>query len=325
MQHLVTLQDWSAEQIRSVLDLADHIKRDPAAFHHAMHRKVLLMIFEKPSLRTRLSFEAGMSRMGGHAIFYDTRTSPMAAGKETIEDSIRVSSRFADVIMARLFEHNHLEQMAAFASVPVINALTDFAHPCQTLADLQTIREKKGDLAGLTLAYLGDSNNNVTHSLLFGCTTMGMHVRIGCPPGKENEPKASVVAAAREEAEAHGTSVVITTDASEAVAGADVVYTDSWMSYHIEASQLDERVALFTPYQVNQSRMAEASRDAVFMNCLPAVRGFEQTAEVIDGPQSIVFDQAENRMHAQNAVILELLGRAQRDGECLETSVDDKP
>ena len=312
MQHLVTLRDWSLEQVLSVLDLTDQIKRDRSAFENALHRKVILMMFEKPSLRTRLSLETGTYWMGGNAVYYDARSTPMGAGKESIEDTIRVASRFADVVVARLFEHKHLEQMAASSSVPIINALTDFAHPCQILSDLQTIREKKGTLAGLRLAYLGDSNNNITHSLLFACAKVGIHIRIGCPPHEDTAPQKDVLDTAREEAVSHGSEVVVTANAREAVRGADVVYTDSWMSYHIETSQLEERVALFTPYQVNEERMAEAAPDAVFMNCLPAARGYEQTAAVIDGSQSIVFDQAENRLYAQNAVILELLERAAR-------------
>lgn len=306
MEHLISLRKWSPEKIRQVLDLARDVKANPEKYHNAMAHKTLLMIFEKPSLRTRLSFEAGMSQMGGHAIYYHTGTSPMGSGKETISDSVKTASRFVDVIMARLFKHADLLEMAEYATVPVINALTDDSHPCQILADLQAIEEKKGKLAGLKLAYLGDGFNNVTHSLMFGGTKMGMHVSVGSPVGEGYSPRADVVSECQAFAAASGGSIYVTDNPVEAVREADVVYTDSWMSYHIPKDQEEQRIAKFMPYQVNSALMAHAKPDAVFMNCLPAIRGCEQTAEVIDGPQSIVFDEAENRLHAQKAVILTL-------------------
>jgi ornithine carbamoyltransferase len=310
MEHLISLKEWSPEKIRDVLNLAKDVKANPDKYQDAMTRKTLLMIFEKPSLRTRLSFEAGMAQMGGHAIYYNTATSPMGSGKETISDSVKTASRFVDVIMARLFKHADLLEMAEFATVPVINALTDDSHPCQILADLQAIEEKKGSLAGLKLAYLGDGFNNVTHSLMFGGVKMGMHVSVGSPAGADYSPRADVVADCETFAKDSGGSVFVTDDPVEAIKNADVVYTDSWMSYHIPKDQEAERIAKFMPYQVNSELMAHAKPDAIFMNCLPANRGCEQTAEVIDGPQSIVFDEAENRLHAQKAVILTLCGAA---------------
>lgn len=312
MLHLITLNEWSAALIGEVLELAADVKKNPSAYENSMRRKTLLMIFEKPSLRTRVSFETGMSQLGGHAIFYDTSTSPVGAGKESVHDTIRTVSRYVDLIMARLFEHSKIEEMARDAGVPVINALTNFSHPCQVLGDLMTIREKKGSLQGLTLAYLGDSGSNVTHSLLYGCPKMGVNVRIGCPAGAEYEPAKDVVRESQKSAKKTGASVVVTHDPVEAAAGADVVYTDSWMSYHIPAHKLNERVKVFTPYQVNAELMKHAKPDALFMNCLPALRGYEQTAEVIDGPQSVVFDQAENRLHVQKAVMLTLLAKNAR-------------
>ncbi len=306
MKHLISLKQWSPEEIRRVLDLAKDVKAHPEKYANAMARKTLLMIFEKPSLRTRLSFEAGMTQMGGHAIYYNTSTSPMGSGKESISDSVKTASRFVDVIMARLFKHEDLLEMARYATVPVINALTDDSHPCQILADLQAIEEKKGRLAGLKLAYLGDGFNNVTHSLMNGGTKMGMHVSVGSPAGAAYSPRADVVECCREFAAASGGSLTVTDDPVAAAKDADVVYTDSWMSYHIPKDQEQARIAKFMPYQVNAALMAHAKPDAVFMNCLPAIRGCEQTAEVIDGPQSIVFDEAENRLHAQKAVILTL-------------------
>ena len=306
MDHLISLKDWSPEKIRGVLDLARDVKALPEKYHNAMTRRTLLMIFEKPSLRTRLSFEAGMTQMGGHAIYYHTGSSPMGSGKESISDSIKTASRFVDVIMARLFKHDDLLEMAEYATVPVINALTDDSHPCQILADLQATEEKKGRLGGLKLAYLGDGFNNVTHSLMYGGAKMGMHVCVGSPAGDDYSPRADVVADCEQFASASGGRVTVTDDPVEAVRDADVVYTDSWMSYHIPKEQEEARIAKFMPYQVNSELMAHARPDAIFMNCLPAIRGCEQTAEVIDGPQSIVFDEAENRLHAQKAVILTL-------------------
>jgi ornithine carbamoyltransferase len=308
MKHLLTLNDWQPAEVAHVLDLAAHMKADPAAYADAMQRRTLLMIFEKPSLRTRLSFETGMTQMGGHAIYYDTASSPMGAGKETLHDTAQTFSRFVDVVMARLFKHSDLEEMARHASVPMINALTDLAHPCQILADLQTIREKKGDLAGLKLAYLGDADNNVTHSLMIGGALMGVHVAVGCPA--EAAPQPDMLAKAEAHAARTGARISVHHDAKEAAADADVVYTDSWMSYHIPKDQLEQRVQLFTPYQVNAALMAVAKPDAIFMNCLPAMRGYEQTADVIDGPQSVVFGQAENRLHAQKAVVHYLIEQA---------------
>jgi ornithine carbamoyltransferase len=310
MQHLISLESWSAAQIEAVLALAERIKRRPADFARAMERRVLVMVFEKPSLRTRLSFESGVAQMGGHAIFYDLANAPLSSGKENLADMVRVMSRYADLIMARLFEQSHIEEMARLSTVPVINALTNYEHPCQILADLETIREAKGRLRGLKLAYLGDGNNNVTHSLLFGCAKTGVHVSVGCPSGDEYSPLPRVVAAARRAAAKTRARLVVTHDPAEAVRGADIVYTDSWMSYHIPAHKTEARVRVFKPYQVNTALMRRAAPDAIFMNCLPAVRGYEQTAEVIDGPQSVVFDQAENRLHAQKAIMVTLLDKA---------------
>ncbi|MDR0993842.1 MAG: ornithine carbamoyltransferase [Verrucomicrobiota bacterium] len=312
MRHLLTLDDWSAEHIAEAISTARAIKADPQEYEDALRRKTLCMIFEKPSLRTRLSFEAGMNQMGGHAIYYDTSTSPLGNGKETIADTIRTMCRYVDIIMARLFKHEDLLEMAAFSTVPIINALTNFSHPGQILADLQTIEEHKGRLAGLKLAYLGDSFNNVTHSLLFACPKMGMHLSIGCPAGKEYEPAPEAFAAATADAKKTGSRFVLTHDAAEAVRDADVVYTDSWMSYHIPKEQAAERVRIFMPYQVTADLMKKAKPDAIFLNCLPAMRGMEQTAEVIDGPQSVVFDEAENRMHMHKALMLLLLREAGR-------------
>ena len=307
MKDLISLRDWSADQIKQVLDLATKIKSDPVAYKHAMEQKTLLMIFEKPSLRTRLSFEAGMTQMGGHAIYYHTENSPMGSGKESISDSMKTASRFVDIIMARLYNHDDLIEMASQSTVPVINALTNDSHPCQILADLLSIQEKKGILKNLKIAYVGDGFNNVTHSLMTGATKLGLDIVVASPYGDQYMPSEEITNLCRSYANDSGGSVFVTNSAEDAVKGADVIYTDSWMSYHIPEDQKSDRIELFMPYQVNKDLLSLANPDAIFMNCLPATRGCEQTADVIDGPQSIVFDQAENRLHAQKAVMLSLV------------------
>ncbi len=307
--HLLSLDDdaWAPQRISAILDSAAAIKADPQEHASAMAGRTLLMLFEKPSLRTRVSFETGMTQMGGHAIFYSIADSPLGH-KETLGDTGQVLSRYVDIVMARLFEHDHLLELAANSSVPVINALTNFSHPCQILADLLTIREKKGELGAVKLAYLGDANNNVTHSLLYGCSRMGLSISVGCPADDRFSPLPHVLEKAREFAD--GCTVEVVHDPTRALDGADVVYTDSWMSYHVAKEKRAVRLGSLAPFQVNQRRMAEAKPDAIFMNCLPAKRGEEQTAEVIDGPQSVVYDQAENRLHVQKALMLDLAQRA---------------
>ncbi len=312
MKDLLSISDWTAARIRSVLALGLDLKRDPAKYRDAMRDMTLVMLFEKPSLRTRVSFEAGATQMGGHAIYYDLGTSPLGKGKESVEDTARVLSRYADVIMARLFRHRDIVALAKHATVPVINGLTNDEHPTQILADLMTILEKKGRLEGLTLAYLGDGLNNVTHSLMLAAAKVGMNVRIGCPDDPAYRPDPAVVRRTALCAGKTGSAVEITAGAAAAAKGADVVYTDSWMSYHIPEEQMAGRKARFAPYQVNAALMKGARKGAIFMHCLPAVRGCEVTAEVIDGPQSVVFDEAENRLHVHKAIMLHLLDEQAR-------------
>lgn len=307
--HLLKLADWTSNEMLSVIDLGVAVKADPGRYAQLCRNKTLLMFFEKPSLRTRLSFETGMTQMGGHAIYYNIKDSALGK-KENIHDFAKVACRYADIIMCRLFSHKILEEIAENSSVPVINGLTDFSHPCQILADLMTVREKKGALEDLKLAYFGDSFNNVTHSLIYGCALTGMHIAVGCPDNAKMAPDKGVLLEGMKIAEKTGSRIEVFHDAAEAAKDADVVYTDSWMSYHIPQDEEAERVKAFKPYQVDAKLMAKAKKDAIFMNCLPAMRGYEQTAEVIDGPQSVVFDEAENRMHAQKALILRLLGLA---------------
>lgn len=305
MKHLLDLSTLEASEILSLVDLANNVKNNSSKFASSLKDRTLLMIFAKPSLRTRVSFEVGMTQLGGHAIYYDISTSPMGK-KESIDDTAKTVSRYCDIIMARLFEHKDIVELAQNSSIPVINALTNYTHPCQILSDFQTIKEKKG-LDNLKLSYLGDANNNVTHSLLFGCSILGIDISIGCPQGEEFEPQAKVLTKSKKFAS--NSEIVITHSAQEAVKDTDIVYTDSWMSYHIPEEEKNKRMKIFMPYQVNSKLISHAKPDAIFMNCLPALRGMEQTSEVIDGPQSVVFDQAENRLHMQKALILRLLRR----------------
>jgi ornithine carbamoyltransferase len=301
MESLLSLMDLTKKDIERLIKIAEDAKKNPSKYSTALRGKTLLMIFEKPSLRTRLSFDVAMKSMGGHTIVIDTLSTPLGE-KESIEDTAKVCSRYVDVIMARLFEHKKLVALKENASVPVINGLTDDFHPVQILSDFLTIKEKKGALKGLKLCYLGDALNNVTHSLLIGCALTGIDISIGCPP--QAAPKKSVLDYAKRHA---SSKIVVTSNPKKAISGADIVYTDSWMSYHINPKLKQKRVRLFKPYQVNKKIVKYAKNDYIFMNCLPAMRGYEQTADIIDGKNSIVFDQAENRLHMQKAILLELL------------------
>ncbi len=306
MKDILSFQGWNKGMIDYLISHAAKIKKNPEKYFDILKNKTMLMIFEKPSLRTRLSFESGMTQMGGHAIYLDVKDAPLGE-KESIEDTAKVSSRYCDIIMARMFEQESLEKLAKNSAVPVINGLTNTFHPCQILSDLFTIYEKKGNLNGLKLCFVGDGNNNITHSLLEGCTIMGMDISVGCP--KQHSPQPWIADMAKNNAKKSGSKIIITEDAKRAVENADIVYADSWMSYHIPKEQKEERIKIFQPFQANKGLMKHAKKDAMFMNCLPAMRGYEQTADVIDGKQSIVFDQAENRLHMQKAIILKLLNK----------------
>ncbi|HXF36576.1 MAG TPA: ornithine carbamoyltransferase [Actinomycetota bacterium] len=302
---LLSVDDLSPRELSELLDLAARLKASPDAYADRLAGRSVAMIFEKPSTRTRVSFEVAVAELGGHAV-------PLSAGElqlgrgETIEDTGRVLSRYVDAIVLRTFEQERLEVLAEAASVPVVNALSDFEHPCQALADLLTIREKKGDPAGRTLAYLGDGNN-VTHSLLLGGAKAGMRVRVATPAGFEPIPL--VVNRAAEIAGETGGGVEVTNDPIEAARGADVLYTDVWASMGQEA-EADERALVFPAYRIDQKAVELAAPDVIVMHCLPAHRGQEITDEVIDGPRSVVWDQAENRLHTQKALLLRLLDLA---------------
>ncbi|MDQ4125136.1 MAG: ornithine carbamoyltransferase [Actinomycetota bacterium] len=299
----LSIDDVTPEELRYLVDSAAAIKRKPEALDDQLKGRHVALIFEKPSTRTRVSFEAAVTALGGTAIVLRGDELQLGRG-ETIEDTGRVLSRYVSAIVVRTFGQDRLERLAHAASVPVVNALSDFSHPCQCLADLQTIAEKKGTLEGLTLTYVGDGNN-VAHSLMFGGTKMGMHVRIGCPEGYEPFPQ--VVDRCGEIGAETGGSVTVTHSAKEAAEGADVLYTDVWASMGQE-DEAGARAGVFEPYRLD-SRLVELSdRDSIVMHCLPAHRGEEIAADVIDGPRSVVWDQAENRLHAQKALLAWLLG-----------------
>ena len=301
----LSVDDLTPEELLGLLDLSAKMKAHPGDAALALAGRSVAMIFEKPSTRTRVSFEIAIASTGAHPISLSSAELQLGRG-ETIEDTGRVLSRYVDAIVLRTFEQERLEVLAGAATVPVINALSDFEHPCQCLADLLTIREIKGELANRTVTYLGDGNN-VASSLLLGGAKTGMHVRVATPPGFEPIPQ--VVQRASEIAQGTGGSVLTTNDPSEASAGADVLYTDVWASMGQEA-EADERALVFPAYALDREKVEMARPDVTVLHCLPAHRGQEITDEVIDGPHSAVWDQAENRMHTQKALLLWLLGAA---------------
>ncbi|XJZ27915.1 ornithine carbamoyltransferase [Bacillota bacterium Lsc_1132] len=301
------LADFSPAEITYLLETAQELKamQKQGKPHPFLNGKVLGMIFEKSSTRTRVSFEVGMLQLGGHAIFLSSKDIQLGRG-ESISDTAKVLSRYVDGIMIRTFSHHSVEELAQHATIPVINGLTDLQHPTQVMADLLTILEHKGKLAGLKICYLGDGNNNMAHSLLEGAAKTGMHISIASPKGYL--PNEEIVAKAKKHAEMTGGSIAICHDPKEGVSGADVVVTDVWASMGQEAEQ-QKRIEDLKAYQVNEDLCANAKEDFIFLHCLPAHRGEEVTAEIIDGPHSVVFDEAENRLHAQKAILKILLNR----------------
>lgn len=308
VRHLLTISDLSQAECELIINKAIEIKRNPENYFKSLEHETLLMLFEKPSLRTRISFETGMQQLGGHAIFYSIKDSPLGV-KENISDTAKVASRFVNIIAARVYKRKDIQDLAKYADVPVINMLDDFAHPCQILGDFQTIQEKKGNLERKQLSYFGDAHNNVTYDLMRMCALFGWKMRVACPNAPEYSPEPEVLSEIAELSKRTGADIEVTYNAQDAAKESDIIYTDSWMSYGIPKDQEDERKKAFMPYQVTSLVMKVAKSDAVFMNCLPAMRGYEQTTEVIDGPQSIVFDQAENRLHIQKAIMLFLRGK----------------
>lgn len=296
----ISLHDFTREEIGMMIDVAIGLKKELKAGipHPILAGKTLGMIFQKSSTRTRVAFEVGMYQLGGHALFLSPRDIQLGRG-ETVKDTALVLSRMLDGIMIRTFSHDEVLELAHWASIPVINGLTDLLHPTQVLADLQTITEYKGGVEGVKLAYIGDGNN-MAHSLLFGGAKMGMHVSIACPKGYE--PDGNILRLAEEDARQTGAKLTVVEDPFEAAADADVLYTDVWASMGQE-SEAPEKEQHFSKYQINSKLMSAAHKDAIVLHCLPAKRGKEITDEVIDGPQSAVFDEAENRLHAHKAIM----------------------
>jgi len=302
---LLSIADLTEEEFWELLEFAKLLKLETLAGkrHEYLKGKTLAMIFQKPSTRTRVAFEVGMYQLGGYALYLSSNDMQLRRG-ETIADTARVLSRFVDGIMARVFDHQDVVDLAKYANVPVINGLSDEEHPSQVLADFLTIWEKFGTLKGLKLAYVGDGNN-VTHSLLLAAGLVGMDISVATPEGYE--PKPFYVEKAKELAAKHGSSVQVLRDPVEAVTGANAVYTDVWASMGQEAEH-EERLRIFKPYQVNPNLMSHADKHAIFLHCLPAHRGEEVVDEVADSPQSAIFDEAENRLHAHKAILAMLMG-----------------
>jgi ornithine carbamoyltransferase len=302
-RHFLRDDDLTPAEQAEVLDLAAKVKKDRFAHRPLEGPQSVAVLFDKPSTRTRLSFTVGIAELGGNPLVMDAGTSQLGRG-ETIADTARVLERQVSAIVWRTAGQERIDEMAAGTTVPVVNALTDEFHPCQILADLQTVREAKGDLAGAVLAYFGDGANNMAHSYLLGCATAGMHVRVGAPASLPPDP--AVVARATEIAAATGGSVTVTDDAAQAAAGADVLATDTWVSM----GQAGKDTSLYEPYAVTEELLALADPAAVVLHCLPAYRGKEIAASVLDGPQSRIWDEAENRLHAQKALLVWLLERS---------------
>jgi ornithine carbamoyltransferase len=306
IRHFLRDDDLSPDEQAEVLALAAELKKAPFSRRPLEGPRGVAVIFEKNSTRTRFSFEMGIAQLGGHAVVVDGRSTQLGR-EETLEDTGAVLSRYVDAIVWRTFAQERLTAMASGSSVPIVNALSDEFHPCQVLADLQTLAERRGDLTGLRMTYLGDGANNMAHSLMLGGVTAGIHVTIAAPAGFEPDPH--FVDAAKRRAAETGATVTLTEDAQAGADGADVLVTDTWTSMGQENDGLD-RVRPFRPFQVNSDLLKRAAPEAIVLHCLPAHRGHEITDEVIDGPQSAVFDEAENRLHAQKAMLVWLLERA---------------
>lgn len=304
MRHkdFIEIHDYTAAEVMQIFELARDIKATPKKYRDALAGQTLAMIFEKSSTRTRVSFEVGMFQLGGHALFLSSRDIQLGRG-EPIPDTAKVLSRYVDGIMARTFAHKTVTDLAEYASVPVINGLTDLSHPCQVMTDYFTAWEKFGNLKGRKIAYIGDGNN-MAHSLMFGAPKVGMHIAIATPKGYA--PDVSVVAAAEEDARSAGTRLLITTSIEEAVKDADIVETDVWASMGQE-DEAEKRRRDFEGWMIDDRIMSMAKKEAIFMHCLPAHRGEEVSAGVIDSPRSVIYDEAENRLHVQKAIMVTLM------------------
>lgn len=302
MNDFLSIKDFTPQEIRRFLDVARRVKAIPEAYSTALRGKTLAMIFEKPSLRTRVTFDVGIHQLGGFSLYLSPAEINLGK-RESVYDVAKNLERMVEAIMIRTFAHEIVEQMADYAAIPIINGLTNYSHPCQAMADYLTIEEVKGKIRGVKVAYIGDGNN-VAHSLMFAGTQLGAHVWVATPPGYE--PKADAIKWSRERALQTGATCTLTNDPIEAATGADVIYTDVWASMGQE-QQAEARKSLFRPFQVNAALFAKAKPECIFLHCLPAHRGEEVTNEVIDCPRSFVFQQAENRLHVQKAIMLELM------------------
>lgn len=305
----ISIHDLSLYEFHEILDTAVKMKADPLHYQKALKHKVLAMIFQKPSLRTRMTFEVAMLELGGHAIYLSPSDGQVGV-RESFSDVGKNLERWVHGIMIRTFAHQNIIDLAAAVKIPVINALSDLLHPCQAMADFLTLNEKAGNLSKLKLAYVGDGNN-VCHSLMFAAAKAGSAMAVASPEGYDPDP--GIVKLAREDGRDTGFSLTLTRDPRQAVAGADVVYTDTWTSMGQEAEK-EARHRIFSSYQVNRELMARAGKDAFFMHCLPAHRGDEVTDEVMDSPRSLVFDQAENRLHVQKVIMVLLMGKTEKNG-----------
>jgi ornithine carbamoyltransferase len=305
----ISIHDISLYEFHEILDMAVKMKADPHHYHKALKGKVLAMIFQKPSLRTRMTFEVGMLELGGHAIYLSPSDGQVGV-RESFYDVGKNLERWVQGIMIRTFAQQNILDLAAAVKIPVINALSDLLHPCQAMADFLTLKEKVGNLSKLKLAYVGDGNN-VCHSLMFAAARAGCSMAVATPAGYEPNPQ--IVDQAREDGRETGFNLTLTSDPSQAVSDSDAVYTDTWTSMGQEAEK-EARTRIFSPFQVNRGLMGKARKNAFFMHCLPAHRGDEVTAEVIDSPRSLVFDQAENRLHVQKVIMVLLMGKAKKNG-----------
>jgi ornithine carbamoyltransferase len=302
MKHVLSDFDLTEKEVYEVLNLSTKIKQEPENYYHTLTGKTLLMLFELASLRTRISFEAGMTQLGGHAIFYDVSEKGFSRS-ETLSDGIKVLSRYGDCLMVRILKQKAIEEIGAAATVPVINGMTEEYHPCQNLTDIFTIQENKGELEDLKIAYVGDGGCNTAASTMIGCASLGMNVTIVCPEYPAYTPSSSLINKVNDRSKG---TVLIDHNIKTGVDDADVVYTDVWVSAGMEKEK-ENRIKAFLPYQVNSELLSYAKKDSIVMHCLPAHRGYEITSQVMDSNQSVVIDQAENRMHAQKGLLTWLL------------------
>eukprot|EP00703_Trepomonas_sp_PC1_P003911 JAP92695.1 Ornithine carbamoyltransferase [Trepomonas sp. PC1] len=302
-RHLMTITSLSREEFIKLIDTAIDMKNHQEKYVESCKHKTLLALFAKPSLRTRVSLETAMTKLGGHTIYYELGDKAPLGVKETIEDTSEVISRMVDICSARLPSRAMMEELAKFSSIPCLNALDDWAHPLQMVCDFMTIKEKFGTFEGLKMCYSGDCMNNVTYDLMRACALLGIEMRVACPDHKDFKPVQEVLDECAQLNAKHGGKTIVTHSVQEACQGIDIVYCDSWMSYHISKAEREERLKVLMPYQINAQSMSFTSERSIFMNCLPAARGEEQTAEVIDGPKSVIYQEAGNRLWSAMAVI----------------------